>query len=103
MCVKEGKSIAREYWRHGANGGLAGWMFKPCNGILVLDDRANVICSKCGDSKPLREAKLSCSSGRHKYAVASCETYAQAISTASSCMDNANGIAFLQNLLVYLK
>ncbi len=101
LCVAEGHSIAKEYWRHGSDGGLTSWMFKPCNGILCLDEKANVICSKCGKSTPLLKVHLSCNGGRHKFAVASNVSYAQTISTASNCVSKG-GLSYLQSILKHI-
>lgn len=101
LCVSKGYSISREYWRHGTDAGVVNWMFKPCNGILCLDERASVICSKCGKSTPLLKAQLSCNSGRHKFEVASNISYAQAISTASNCVETG-GLTYLQSILKHI-
>lgn len=101
LCVSNRLSVAKEYWRHGTDGGLTSWMFKACNGILCLDEKANIICSRCGKSIPLLQAKLSCNSGNHKFAVASNLSYAQAISTASNCIDSG-GMKYLQSILKHI-
>lgn len=105
ICINEGRNSASEYWRHGSEGGLSSIMLKPCNGILCLDDRANIICSKCGKTRHLQDVKLTCNSGRHKFAIApqnSKTSYAAAISTASQ-FTNAGGINYLISVMKYLK
>ena len=105
ICVSEGRNSASEYWRHGSEGGLSGIMFKPCNGILCLDERANIVCSKCGKTRHLQDAKLTCNSGRHKFAIAppnSTVSYAAAISAASH-FSNAGGLDYLKSVMKHLK
>ncbi len=108
ICLKEGRNSASEYWRHGSEGGLSGLMFKPCNGILCLDEKAMIICSKCGKSRHLQDAKLACNSGRHKFELIpsknqdSSRYYASAISAASH-FSNEGGLNYLKSIMNYLK
>lgn len=100
-CHSEGRNSGSEYWRHGSDGGLTSFMFKPCNGVLCLDEKANVICSKCGKSRRLVDVKLSCSSGRHKFAVASNISYASVISTAAQFSEKG-GLSYLMSIMEQL-
>ena len=100
-CRAEGRNAPSENWRHGAEKGVITWMFKPCNGKLLLDEKANVICAKCGSSKFLLNTELSCNSGRHKFATANNLSYAEVISTASHIV-NSGGVSYLQNILKHI-
>ncbi len=90
-CVADYGYAEKEYWRHGG----------PCQGVLQLDEYANVICSRCDASAHLTEMRLSCSSGRHVIFTPGVERYAQTISCSAAFVNNM-GLAWLQSVIRYL-
>lgn len=94
LCLQYRYNCSKEYWRHGS---------PDCNGILTLDERAWVHCSgRCGNKAHLLDMSLTCSSGRHSFAVVSIEGFAQAISMASMGV-TASATTWLQNVLHHIQ
>ena len=91
-CLRDYGCAENEYWIHGDR----------CEGKLLLDEYANVICSKCGAHWPLTKMRLSCNSGRHIVFYPGVLDYAKSISCAAA-FTNEMGIDWLQNVLRWLK
>ena len=92
ICIDEFWQCSKEYWRHEGS----------CNGILQLDEKANVVCSRCGRSAHITQMRLTCNSGRHTFAVPTVTGYAQAISMAAMGVSSAS-TAWLQSVLMYIQ
>lgn len=90
-CLSDYGRAEKEYWRHGGR----------CQGVLQLDEYANVICSRCGRSARLTEMELCCNSGRHVVFTPGVTQYAASISCASAFV-NGMGIQWLQSVIRYL-
>lgn len=90
-CAAYYGQAEREYWRHGGR----------CQGVLQLDEYANVICSKCGQSAHLTKMRLSCNSGRHVVFTPETDAYILSISCSSAFANNM-GQAWLMKVLEYL-
>lgn len=90
-CAADYGHAVKEFWRHGGR----------CQGVLQLDEYANVICGKCGSHAHLTEMRLSCNSGRHMIFTPGAEKYAQSISCSSAFVNNM-GMAWLQSVIRYL-
>lgn len=90
-CAAEYSQAAREYWRHGGR----------CQGVLQLDEYANVICSGCGQHAHLTQMRLSCKSGRHVVFTPNTDAYILSISCASAFV-NHMGMEWLRSVMQYL-
>lgn len=77
-CFDDYGYAENEYWRHGGR----------CQGVLQLDEYANVTCSNCDATAHLTEMRLSCSSGRHVLFVPGAAAYAKSISFAAAFSGN---------------
>ncbi len=87
-CAAEHLQASKEYWRHGGT----------CQGILQLDEYANVICSKCGRSAHLTKMRLLCNSGRHVFFTPSVEEAALSLSCSAAFVNNM-GMAWFQSVI----
>jgi hypothetical protein len=87
MCLSQGYSCTKEFWRHELDGG-----------VLTIDENANIKCKTCGKGDHLLNVQLSCHSGRHKYSVPNREYWASAISTSGQFVNNG-GLAWLQRIM----
>lgn len=90
-CLAEGNHSSQQYWLHA-------W---PCKGVLTLNDKGVIKCSKCRKSWKIMDTVLTCNEGRHSFAVTSQEGYAAAISTTAHFTEGG-GIAWLQSVLKHL-
>ena len=90
-CAAEYGHAVNEYWRHGGR----------CQGVLQLDEYANVICSKCHSHAHLTDMRLCCNSGRHLVFTPGAEAYALSLSCASHFVDNM-GLKWLQSVIRYI-
>lgn len=90
-CRAEYGGAEQEYWRHGGR----------CQGVLQLDEYANVICGKCGSHAHITSMRLSCNSGRHVFATPEKNATAASIACSAAFTDHM-GIMWLQSVLRYL-
>ena len=91
-CLHEFGGAEQEYWLHGDR----------CQGVLQLDEYANVICGKCGSYAHLTKMRLSCNSGRHEFYTPNKNEAAASMACSAAFTSNANAIAWLQSVLTYL-
>lgn len=69
-CVKEGRVVPKEYWKHG----------NSCDGFLYIDDNGIVSCSRCYKTAKISEMKLTCDCGKHSLVFPSVVGFAKAMS-----------------------
>ena len=69
-CVREGKVVPKEYWRHGG----------PCDGFLYIDENGVVSCSRCNKTAKISDMKLTCGNGKHTMVFPSVKGFAKALS-----------------------
>ncbi len=91
-CLEEYGEAPMEYWRHGGR----------CQGYLMLDEYANVICEKGDLALPLTQMQLSCDRGLHKLIVPDVSAHTQAITCAAAFVNNM-GMAWLRSVITYLE
>lgn len=87
-CLSDNGYAEQEYWLHG----------RGCNGVLQLDEYANVICSKCGKNAPLTKMRLSCSSGRHVLFTPGLNATAASLSCSAAFVNN-HGLTWLRSVI----
>ena len=88
-CLDEYGQAAKEYWRHDD---------EDCQGVLQLDEYANVICSRCGLHAHITEMQLYCNSGRHKWVTFGVDATAASLSCSAAFVNNM-GLAWLQSVI----
>ena len=87
-CLGDNGYAEQEYWRHGGK----------CQGILQLDEYANVICSQCGQNAHLAQMKLTCNSERHTLFTPRIDATAASLSCSAAFANNM-GLAWLRSVI----
>lgn len=87
-CVRAGKVVPKEYWRHGGS----------CEGFLYIDDAGIVSCSRCDMTAKIAEMKLTCNSGRHSMVFSSPTGFAKALSMSGTFITQSD-IRWLNRVL----
>lgn len=87
-CVKEGKVVPKEYWRHGGS----------CEGFLYLDENGIISCSRCNKIAKISEMKLTCSCGKHSVVFPSLVGLAKALSMSGE-LKTQEDIRWLNHVL----
>jgi hypothetical protein len=86
ICSQGSRYIMRpEYWKHAGS----------CQGILQIDEYADVTCKRCGKSAPITKIEFLCPAGKHEFKAAHSTGLWEAFSTSAQMVNAAGNRWFL--------